>query len=346
MIDKVPIYRAGIIGCGSIASTIEDSIRNAPGFGLLPYTHAGAYKNHPQAQLAAAADIDPEKLDAFGSRWGVSSLYSDYREMLDSEKLDIVSIAAPTHLHYEMTMEAVKRQVKGIFLEKPIARTLKEADEMITACRSARVKVAVNHTRTYDPYYRAAKKLIDLGEIGELRVIFSTWVEGFSFGGSHLFDLLRFMVGTPVDWVFCHLDDDHTLKDPGGDVYMVFKNGVKAHIHMPFEKTWFPVAEFIGTEGRIHTGGYEPEWWKVEKREGKTIFSRRPFPGRNDGKSGMVTAIEELIQSIETDKEPASRLEAGRMALEIVLALHISGRSGVPVKLPITDTAMIADAMY
>lgn len=346
MMEKEPTYRAGIIGCGSIASTIEDAIRDAPGFGLFPYTHAGAYRRTPRTQLVAAADINPETLEAFGQRWGISALYTDYREMLDSEELDIVSIAAPTPLHHEMTLEVAKRPVKGIFLEKPIARTLGEADEMIAACRSAAVKVAVNHTRTYDPYYRAAKKLIDQGEIGELRVVLSTWAEGFSFGGSHLFDLLRFVIGAPVDWVFCHPDEDRSLKDPGGDAYLVYKNGVRAHIHMPFVKTWFPVAEFVGTGGRIHTGGYEPKWWKIEKQEGKTVFSRRPYPGRTDGKSGMVTAVEELIQAIETGKEPASNLEAGRVVLEVALALLMSGRSGAPVKLPITDTSLVAGAMY
>jgi len=344
--EKEPIYRAGIIGCGSIASTIEDGLRDVPGFGLFPYTHAGAYRRHPRTQLVTAADINQRNLEAFGQRWGVSALYTDYREMLDAEDRDIVSIAAPSHLHYEMTLEVARRPVKGIFLEKPIARTLGEADEMIAACRSDGIKVAVNHTRTYDPYYRAAKRLIDQGEIGELRAVLSTWREGFSFGGSHLFDLLHFMIGAPVDWVFCHLDEDRSLKDPGGDAYLVFKNGVRAHVHMPFVSSMPSAVDFIGTEGRIHTGGYEPKWWKIEKREGKTVFSRRPYPGRNDGKSGMYTAVEELIRAIETGEEPASNLKAGRAVLEVALALLMSGRSGTPVRLPVTDTSLVADAMY
>ena len=341
-----PTYRAGIIGCGRIASTIEDDVRKAPGFGLFPYTHAGVYQRHPHTELVAAADINESALSAFGERWGVTALYTDYREMLEREQLDIVSIAALSRLHHEMTLEVAKHPVKGIFLEKPVAHSLDEADEMIAACRSAGIKVAVNHTRTFDPYYRAAKALIDNGEIGELRAVLSTWKEGFSFGGSHLFDLLRYMVGAEADWVFCHLDEDRTLTDPGGDVYIVYKNGVRAHVHMPKVSSAPADVDFIGTEGRIHLGTYEFQWWKVERINERVVTSERPFPGRHDGKSGMYTAVEELIDAIETGGETASNLEDGRTALEITVALLMSGQRGEVVKLPITDTSFVAEAMW
>lgn len=344
--EEEATYRAGIIGCGRIASTIEDELRKAPGFGLFPYTHAGAYRRHPRTKLVAAADIDGSKLNAFGKRWGVTALYSDYREMLERERLDIVSVAALSRLHYEMTMEVAKHPVKGLFLEKPVAHSLDEADEMIAACRSAGIKVAVNHTRTFDPYYRAAKALIDNGKIGELQAVLSTWKEGFSFGGSHLFDLLRYMVGAEVDWVFCHLDEDRSLTDPAGDVYIVYKNGVRAHVHMPFVSSTPATVELIGTEGRIRMGTYKLQWWKTERVGIRMVISERPFPGRHDGKSGMYTAVEELIRAIETGEEPASNLEDGRTALEVTVALLMSGERGEVVRLAITDTSFVAEAMY
>ena len=340
-----PTFRAGIIGCGRIASTIEDELHRAPGFGLFPYTHAGAYQRHPRTHLVAAADIDESMLNAFGERWDVTSLYTDYREMLDCEQLDIVSIAASSHLHYSMTMEVVKHPVKGILLEKPVAQSLAEADEMIAACRSAGIKVAVNHFRTFDPYYRAAKALLDDGEIGEVRAVIATWGRrGFSFGGSHLFDLLRYMLGAQVDWVFCHFNDDRPPKDPGGDAYVVYKNGVRAHLHVPFTPVASAAVEFIGTEGGILMGAHDFRWWKQKRVGPQVVPCEYPFPGHNDGKSGMYTAVEELIRATETGEDPASNLEDGRMVLEMIVALHLSGQQGAVVRLPVTDTSYVVEA--
>lgn len=343
MEEEGKIYKAGIIGCGRIASTIEDEVREAPGFGLFPYTHAGVYERNPRTELVAATDVSEERLHAFGERWGVAALYNDAAEMLEREDLDIVSIAASSGVHHPLTMEVVKYPVQGIFLEKPVARSLHEADEMVAACREAGIEVVVNHTRTFDPYYRAAKDLIDGGEIGELRAVMSTWKEGFSFGGSHLFDLLRYMVQADADWVFCHMDEDDSLPDPGGDAYIAYANGVRAHIHMPF-KTAAPAAvEFIGSEGMIRLGTYRFQWWKVEQVGSRRVIAERPFPGRHTGKSGMYTAVEELIRAIETGERPASTLEDGRTALEITVALRLAGRRGEVVELPVTETGHLVE---
>jgi len=342
-----PTYRAGIIGCGRIASTIEDDVRKAPGFGLFPYTHAGVYQRHPRTELVAAADINESALSAFGERWGVTALYTDYREMLEREQLHIVSIAALSRLHHEMTMEVAKHPVKGIFLEKPVAHTLDEADEMIAACQSAGIKVAVNHTRTFDPYYRAAKALIDTGEIGKVRTVIASCAEGFSFGGSHLFDLLRYMIGAKTDWVVCYLEEDQSLIDPCGDALIVYENGVRVHVYNARSGgKLFSAFDFIGTEGRIRMGRYDFRWWQAQRTDGWLIAVERPFPGRHDGKSGMYTAVEELIHAMETGGETASNLEDGRTALEITVALLMSGQRGEVVKLPITDTSFVAEAMW
>jgi len=341
-----PTYRAGIIGCGRIASTIEDEVRKSPGFGLFPYTHAGVYQLHQRTELVAAADVNQEALASFGERWGVSALYTDYREMLAREELDIVSIAAISRLHPEMTLEVCKHPVKGVFLEKPVARSLREADEMMAACHSAGVKVAVNHTRTYDPYFRSAKALIDNGDIGELRLVNASGGEGFSFGGSHLFDLLRYMINSDVDWVFCHLEEEPGLVDPGGDGLVMYRNGARAHVSIARTRPKvFSAFDFIGTEGRIIMGRYDYRWWKIQGN-GRPVPVERPFPGSHDGRSGMYVAVQELIDAIEGGEEPASRLEHGRMALELAVAMLMSGQRGEAVHLPIMDKSFVAEAMW
>jgi predicted dehydrogenase len=341
-----PVYKAAVIGCGAIASTLEDRVRAVPGVFLFPYSHAGVYVRHPRTVLAAAAELEPERLAAFGQRWGVTALYTDYREMLEREKPDIVSIATSSKAHHEITLETCKYPVKGIFLEKPVARTLQEADEMIAACRGAGIKVAVNHTRTFDPFFRHAKALIDNGEIGELKAVMALWREGFSFGGSHLWDLLRYMVKSDVDWLLCDPDPDPSLRDPGGDAYIVYRNGVRAHVHMPFG-TPVPLAlTFIANGGRIYMDPYDMSWWKLVEAGGRKLPVQYPFPARTDGKSAMYVAVEELIQAIETGGETASTLEHGRASLEVSVGLLISGQRREPVRFPITDNSFAAEAMW
>jgi len=245
-----------------------------------------------------------------------------------------------------VVMDAAEFPVKGIFLEKPIARTLSEADRMIEVCARKNIKVAVNHVRSFDPYYHAARDFVDAGEIGALKAVISTWREGFAFGGSHLFDLLRYISRDTVDWVFAHLDNDASLRDPGGDAYLVYKGGLRVHVHMPFETAMQSAVEIVGTSGRIRMDFYGYRIWKVREIDGVARTVECPFPGCNDGKSGMRVAVEELIAAIETDAPISSTLEDGRKGLEVILAILASGRRRQPVSLPFADKDAVAEAMW
>jgi predicted dehydrogenase len=339
-------YKAAIIGCGRIASTLDEEMNKYLSFFLLPYTHAGAYRATSRVELVAGADTNPASLAAFGRKWGISSLYADYKRMLEREKPDIVSVAVSSPLHHQVVMDLAEFPIKGIFLEKPVARSLEEADQMIEACRKKNIRVAVNHVRTFDPYYHAARDMIEHGEIGTLKSVMSTWREGLSFGGSHLFDLLRFISRSEVEWVFAHLDDDKALKDPGGDAYLVYKSGLRVHVHMPFQTAMQSAVEMIGSAGRIRMDFYNYRLWKVREVDGVSRTIECPFPGCNDGKSGMRVAIEELMGAIENGTPISSTLEDGRKGLEVILALLESGRRREAVTLPFTRRDAKAEAMW
>src|SRR5690242_4852758 len=125
--SRMTVWRAGIIGCGRIADTIEDEVADAPGWQLLPFSHAGAYQRCPRTELVAAADPNEARRRSLGARRGVERLYADYREMLERETLDVVSVCVPTRLHGDVAIDVAERGVKAIFLEKPIAQSLGEA---------------------------------------------------------------------------------------------------------------------------------------------------------------------------------------------------------------------------
>ena len=163
-----------IIGTGRIASSIQDEVERGPGSQLLPYSHAGAYAEFPQLQIVAAADTNEERLRAFAERWNVPATYRDYREMLKNEPLDIVSICTPTRNHVQVALDVAETNVKGVFMEKPITQNLADADRIIAAFEQRGIQSAVNHTRSYDPYYRRIRDLISEDVIGPLRTVVRT----------------------------------------------------------------------------------------------------------------------------------------------------------------------------
>src|SRR5688500_982216 len=197
------VYRAAIVGCGRIADTIEDEIETAPGWQLLPFSHAGAYQRSPRTQLVAASDPNPERRATFGHRRGVPAdhLYADHREMLERERPDVVSVCVPTRHHAAVALDvAAHPRVKAIFLEKPIAQSLADADRLITAFRERSVAVAINHTRTWDPHYAAIRRLIAEGAIGQVHSVMTHGRGGALFGGHHLFDLLPSLPDPDPAW--------------------------------------------------------------------------------------------------------------------------------------------------
>jgi myo-inositol 2-dehydrogenase/D-chiro-inositol 1-dehydrogenase len=335
-------YRAAIVGCGRIASTIQDEFEGRPGLQLFPYSHAGAYRACARTELVAAADPSPERRQAFGERWAVDALYESVEELLAHERIDLVSICAPTREH-ERIFELVAGRVRGVLLEKPVGITLAEADRMVERARAAGVHVAVDHTRTYDSWYRQAKRVLDDGLIGEVRTVFALWAEGWSGGGSHLFDLLRFFTGSEPEWVFCH-GDGSGEPDAGGSAYLHYRNGVRAHVEAPVGGVAPLEVDVVGTSGRLRIGTHRAQLFVNDSRLGYPVPAEWPFFGRMEPVSGLEQAVTELAAALDGGPEPASTLEHARSALEIAVALNRSAETGVRVDLPITDRSAGVEA--
>ena len=335
------VYRAAIVGCGRIADTIEDEIETAPGWQLLPFSHAGAYQRSPRTQLIAAADPNPERRAAFGRRRGLSDdqLYADHREMLERERPDVVSVCVPTRYHTAVALEvAAHAGVKAIFLEKPIAQSLADADRLIDAFAAHGVAVAINHTRTWDPHYSAIRRLVAEGAIGQVHSIMTHGREGALFGGTHLFDLLRSLLGRDPEWVAGELTPGRTF-DPGSRGVISFGGDVRAYVNISeADPVGFEI-DVVGTEGRIRAGQTTyPELYAVDRSAKRPAWVRRVFPGVHDGRSAMLRAVEDLLDSVETGPESLSSPRHARTALEIGVAFHLShAQGGARIPFPVTQ---------
>ena len=204
--------KIGLIGCGRIGSLLEqDPLRGKP------CTHAGGFGSLHSAKIVSGCDIDEKRLNTFGRQWAVDRLYTDYREMLRAEALDIVCVATWTHLHSEMVIASARSGVRGIFCEKPIALNMSQARAMVNTCERKQVPLVINHERRWDTRYQKAGHLISSGKIGEVRCIIGnalSWkldklpTKDYGGGtlfhdGTHLTDLL---LSHKADLLCQHLD--------------------------------------------------------------------------------------------------------------------------------------------
>ena len=175
-------------------------------------------------ELVAIADDDPEGLADAGERLGVSRLYRDYRQMLETEKPDFVSIAPSWVTERVAMIEAAAAAGCHIYCEKPVAGSLAEVDAIVAACQSANVKMAVAHQwRAMLPIQQVIKD-VKAGKFGKLLRVRTRPKDDSRGGGeelllhgTHLFDLMMAFAGEPR-WASGHValgDRDATTDDTG-----------------------------------------------------------------------------------------------------------------------------------
>lgn len=327
MDDSSGTYRVAIIGCGDVASTIGDAMLGSPGRWVLPHGHAPSYRAVDSMELVAAADVDEGTRLIFGQRWDIpaDSMYEDYEEMLSVERPDIVSIATPTPLHAKMALIAAEAGVKGIFLEKPIANRLSDAEQVVAACADADIPVAVNHTRRGDAVYRKAAELVQSGTLGDLHSLTMMFSGNLMWIGTHGFDIMNFMAGDArVDWLSGEVQESDD-RDPGGNAILQYENGARGFINgFKGNSVGFRL-HVTGTEGEIIIGRYDLQLWRNNNssRIGyePVVY---PFPLSLDYVSPMVRLIEELANAIEGGPDPVSNGETALRALEQIVAVHCS----------------------
>jgi len=236
-------------------------------------------------RIVGLADPNPQGRAACAARTGMPPQFADYREMLDKAKPELVTVA-PRWIdeHRDMVLACAAAGVKGIYSEKPFARTLAEADEMLSACRKSGTHVAVAHQNRAVPYLDRVRELVRGGAIGKLMRIRGKGKDDTRGGsldlivlGTHVLDMMRAVAGDP-QWAWGSIrqgDRDLTKADvkPGDEgvgpiggnnlsAYYAFPNGVSGSFESYAGKggtrqmgLWLE-----GTEGTITLhGGFRKE---------------------------------------------------------------------------------------
>ncbi|NLC44480.1 MAG: Gfo/Idh/MocA family oxidoreductase [Clostridiales bacterium] len=336
--------RFGIIGCGNIAGS-----------------HVRSILNNKRAELIAVCDIEEEKAKSFQEKHGAQYFYTDYHEMLKRDDVDVVCICTPSGMHGDMTI-ATANAGKHVFCEKPLDITSEKMTEMIDVCRNNKVKLGCVYQRRLMKEAVVTKKAIDSGEFGKI-VLADAYLKYYrsqeyynSAGwrgtweldgggalmnqGVHGIDLIMWLAGD-VKSVFARAETlarDIEVEDTALAI-LKFTSGAVGVIEgttsvYPAQETRF---EIHGENGSIIFGdsGFQ-QWRKVGSDEDTLPDVINEKVGGSDDPAaisnlGHDALIDDMISAVIEDRDPMITGESARKAVDLILAIYESSRTGKEV---------------
>lgn len=331
--------RVGVIGTGAIAK----------------YRHLPEYSVRDDVEIVALCDIIKEKAVKNGKKFGVDRLYTDYKEMIQNEKLDAVSVCLPNYLHAEVTLYALNHGLH-VLVEKPMATSLKEADEMIKTAKKQNLVLMVGQNQRLAPMHVLAKKIIDsgmLGKVNTFRTVFGhSGPESWSgdarwffdkekaFAGSladlgvHKVDLIQFLLDD-IEEVACFsaiLEKKNCTVDDNSVAIVRMRNGIMGTV----ETSWtYKPSEDNGTVFFCEKGtlkmAVEPDAPLVayfsDPGRGRLVFDVPSMQTNEEGGQFNTGVINGFIDTIQGKIENPVSGEEGRKALKAILACIESSAS-------------------
>lgn len=313
--------------------------------------------------LQKAIELVPED-----KRAGVT-LYNDYNKMLEELHPDLVAIALGSGLKHDISIDCM-RAGANVIVEKPIALSLKEADEMIAVSKECGVLLAANHQLRFGQTVRALKAEVESGKFGKLfhgtvqirrnrnKAYFDagkwrgTWAQD---GGAlmnqciHYTDLLQWIIGSDVDEVFAYTDrlaHPYIEAEDLGLAVVKFKNGAYGMIEGTvnvYPKNLSDSMALFGETGTVSLEGKaldDEKAWNFAEGPQSRVEAIEYF-GVEDMGGGHLPIYSDMLRAIAEGGTPLCSAEEGRKALELVLAIYKSRQTGAPVKLPLKDFASV-----
>ena len=334
--------------------------------------HAESFQRNHKAELFAVASPTPGNAERFASRFGIPHALTDYRRMLEMDEIDVVVICAPNDLHHPITVEAAAAG-KHVICEKPLCLNLKQADEMIDACKRAGVKLLYAEELCFAPKYVRLKQLLDSGALGKPVLIKQSekhdgphaphfWDVNRSGGGvtmdmgCHAIAFFRWMLDrSPIETVYAqmgtYVHGDKTKGDDNSILILEFENGAMAMA----EESWTKLggmddrAEVHGSQGVAYADllhgnsietysavGYD---YAVEKAGSTTGWSFTIY--EESWNYGFPQEMDHFIDCVLHDEQPLVTGEDGRVVLEALFAAYESAGKGKKVRLPFKSNASI-----
>ncbi len=351
-------YRVGVIG---------HSGRGGFGHGI-----GDVWKAFPQTEVVAVADPDPDGRAEAQERTGAAKAYADYRELLAKERPDIVSVC-PRHTDQRLAMVTAAADAGcHMYCEKPFAPNLADADRMVAAIRRAGVRVQIAHQMRTSPLTLAALRMVEEGELGEIHELRGRGKEDSRAGGedlvvlgSHIFDMMRAFLGDP-EWVFAQVGEQgkdldagqlRTPTEPIGpiaarQIAAMFSFGSSVHGYFSSKESsatheWRFGTHVYGSKGtlflpnEVYSEGSSafvlrsPAWVPDEKHAWEPIEAKHRTFGSERHLTANALMVEDLLDAIESEREPLCSERAGRWTVEMTQGVYASQLRGGPVPFPL-----------
>jgi predicted dehydrogenase len=335
------------------------------GSGFIADLHAAAMRMVPEITLVAVASQTPGKAAAFARERNIPHAFEDYRALIERRDIQMVSVAVPNDRHAEVVLAAAAVG-KHIVCEKPLCRTLDEADRMIAACRSAGVSLFYAEELLFAPKYVRAKQLVDEGALGDVFLVHQSeehdgphmpwfWDVTRSGGGvlldmgCHSIEYGRWVLGKPrVKSVYAQMGTYvHADKTRGEDHVLCiveYENGAIAQA----ENSWAKRGgvddrcEIYGSKGftradllrgsALLTYSQDGYGYAVEKAGSTRGYTFTMF--EEIWNYGFPQEFRHFARCVLGEEQPAETGEDGREVLRIIYAAYQSAGEGRKILWP------------
>lgn len=343
-----------LIGCGRIATNHIKAALN----------------NH--LHIVAVCDVLPEAMENLLAKHGLEKdasikRYTDYKKMLEENDLQLVSIATESGIHAQIALDCIDAGV-NLIIEKPMAMSIADAEEIIRRSEEKGVKVSACHQNRFNVAVQETRRALEAGRFGRLShgSIHVRWNRNKGYydqapwrgtwaqdGGClmnqciHGIDLLRWMMGDEVDEVYGVTKQqfhDYLECEDIGMAVVKFKNGAVGTIEGTtnvYPKNLEETLYLFGETGTVKIGGTSTNnidvWDFADEAEDDAKNKGLQEATSNVYGNGHTSLFADVIDAIEHDRKPYVDAVAGRNALEMILAIYKSQKTGQPVTLPLTD---------
>lgn len=347
-----------LIGCGRISTNhLKAAITN-------------------KLDIIAVCDVNPKCMEQVLEKHNLHNnktikRYTNYKQMIDENQLDLVSIATESGIHGEIALYCIDKELH-VIIEKPMAMSLEEADNIIKKSEEKKVKISVCHQNRFNIAVQKMRKALEDGRFGKLShgSVHVRWNRNQNYyiqapwrgtwaqdGGAlmnqciHGIDLLRWMMGDEIDCVYGATRrrfHPYLEAEDVGLAVVAFKNGAVATIEGTtnvYPKNLEETLYLFGEKGTVKLGGTSAnniDVWKFEdETESDNSLKGLKEQTSNVYGNGHISLFKDMIEAIEKDRYPYVDAYAGKRALELVLAIYKSQKNKEIVKLPIENFSSI-----
>ena len=344
------------------------------GCGRIAVNHIKAALNN-HLEIVAVCDVLPEAMETLLAKHGLEKdtsikRYTDYKTMLaEHPELQLISIATESGIHAQIALDCIDAGV-NIIIEKPMAMSISDAEEIIRRSEEKGVKVSACHQNRFNIAVQETRRALEAGRFGKLShgSIHVRWNRNKGYydqapwrgtwaqdGGClmnqciHGIDLLRWMMGDEVDEVYGVTKQqfhDYLECEDIGMAVVKFKNGAVGTIEGTtnvYPKNLEETLYLFGETGTVKLGGTSTNnidvWDFADEGEADEKNKGLQEATSNVYGNGHTSLFADVIDAIEHDRKPYVDAVAGRNALEMILAIYQSAATGQPVKLPLQDVA-------